>query len=80
MFTFMFPFLLHCLQIHMYFQNFHTTTIVIQQIQIQMYLRYDVQVHTYIQTDTACIQEINVGLAQAHPNNRRRENPQVTSY
>ena len=25
-------------------------------------------IHTYIHTDTACVQYVNVGLAQAHPN------------
>ena len=45
-----------------YFQIFHNATIVIQQIRV--YLRYDVHIHT----DTACIQHVNVGLAQARPN------------
>ena len=35
---------------------------------IRMYLRYDVQIYTYIHTDTACVLHVNVGLAQAHPN------------
>ena len=26
-------------------------------------------IHTYIHTDTACVQHVNVGLAQARPNN-----------
>ena len=41
-------------------------TIVIQQI--RMYLRYDVRTHT----DTACVQHVNVGLAQVRPNNPSR--------
>ena len=41
----------------------HNATIVIQQI--RMYLRYDVRIHS---TDTACVQHVDVGLAQARPN------------
>ena len=56
------------------FSNFHNATIVIQRIQN---LRYDVRIHihihtyihTYIHTDTARVQHVNVGLAQARPNN-----------
>ena len=46
------------------FSNFHNANIVIQRIQN---LRYDVRIHTYIHTDTACVQHVNVGLAQARP-------------
>ena len=52
------------------FSNFHNATIVIQQTQN---LRYDVRIHTYIHTyihtDTARVQHVTVGLAQARPNN-----------
>ena len=48
------------------FSNFHNATIVIQQL--RMYLRYDVRIHTYIHTDIARVQHVNVGLAQARPN------------
>ena len=47
---------------------FYDVTIVIQQI--RMYLRYDVRIHTYIHTDTARVQHVNVRLAQACPNKR----------
>ena len=33
-----------------------------------MYLWYDVRIQTYIATHTACIQHVNVGLAQVCPN------------
>ena len=32
------------------------------------YLQYDIRIHAYILTDTACVQHVNVGLAQARPN------------
>ena len=47
------------------FSNFSQATIVTQRIRN---LRYDVRIHTYIHTDTACVQHVNVGLAQARPN------------
>ena len=45
----------------MYFQIFHNATNVIQRIRN---LRYDIRIHT----DTARVQHVNVGLAQAHRN------------
>ena len=40
-------------------------SIVIQRIRN---LRYDVRIHIHIHTDTARVQHVNVGLAQARPN------------
>ena len=38
---------------------------IVQRFTVQ---RTNTYVHTYIHTDTACIQHVNVGLAQARPN------------
>ena len=52
------------MQVH--FPNFSQRDyIVIQRIQN---LRYDVRIHNYAHTyNTACVQYVNVGLAQARP-------------
>ena len=52
---------------HKFFIFFTMRLLLFNKCECIYGMRYE-YIHTYIQTDTVCVQHVNVGLAQACPN------------